>query len=187
MICNFCGKEIGDGERICKYCGTVLPPNSGPAEQAEPVEAREKGGMPISDRRPYYSENENPGLGETQIFRRPETPSGFENSRQVRDEVSRRHQHSAPVKRQYYRYNPEEEAKHAQRSKAGKNPVYKQRKAKPVRKNRHIGRTIAGLVFKAALGFVIGFLLYILVINIGGWVSEAFESIGIPFLNNLLN
>ncbi len=185
MICNFCGKEIGDGERICKYCGTVLPPNSGSAKQAEPFETRERGEAPVSDRGHYYSEN--PDLGETQIFRRPEAPSGFENSRQVRDEVNRRHQHSAPVKRQYYRYNPEEEAKRAQRSKAGKNPVYKQRKAKPVRKNHHIGRTIAGLIFKAALGFVIGFLIYILLINVSGWVSEAFENIDIPFLNNLLN
>ena len=185
MICNFCGKEVGDGERICKYCGTVLPPSPEPAERAESVETREKGEAPVSDRRPYYSEN--PDLGETQVFRRPEAPSGFENSRQIRDEVNRRHRHSEPVKRQYYRYNPEEEAKRARRTKAAKNPVYKQRKTKPVRKNRHIGRTLAGLVFKAALGFVIGFLIYILLINVSGWVSEAFENIDIPFLNNLLN
>ena len=185
MICNFCGKEVGDGERICKYCGTVLRSEGESERKTEYSEPREKGEALVSDRRPYYSEN--PDLGETQIFRRPEAPSGFENSRQVRDEVNRRHRHSEPVKRQYYRYNPEEEAKRARRTKAAKNPVYKQRKIKPVRKNRHIGRTLAGLVFKAALGFVIGFLIYILLINVSGWVSEAFENIDIPFLNNLLN
>ena len=187
MICNFCGREVGDGERICKYCGTVLPSEGESGIKTEYPEPRGKGEAPVHERATYYSGDEKSELGETQVFRRPEAPGGFENSRQVRDEVNRRHRHSEPVKRQYYRYDPEEEAKRAQRSKAGKNPVYKQRKTKPVRKNRHVGRTIAGLVFKAALGFVIGFLLYILVINIGGWVGEAFENIDIPFLNNLLN
>ena len=181
MRCSFCGKEVGEGERICKYCGTVL---AGSAERGAPREYTEE---QAAERRSGYSDIEKSDFGETRVFRRPNVPSGFENSMRVHEELNRRHQQETTAKRQYYRYNPEEEARRAKKSKSRKAPIYKQKKAKPVRKNRHIGRTIMGLVFKAALGFVIGFLLYILVINIGGWLSEAFENIDIPFLNNLLN
>ncbi len=182
MICKFCGKEVKDGERICKYCGTVL--TSG-AEQSKIEYTKEReAGLSGGDKRIYRERTDTAAdLGETQVFTRPNVPGGFENSRRVQDEVNRRH-HNTPPKRNYYRYNPSEEAKRLQSGKLKKNGrAQKLPKVKPVRKNRHIGRTIAGLIFKAVLGFIIGFLLYVLAVKASGWISGAFENADIPLLD----
>ncbi len=182
MICKFCGKEVGDNEHICKYCGTALtPPRKRPDSRLFPdpePEPRER----ASEER-YAEESDT---GETRVYPRRSAPGGFESSRQVRDEVNRRVEHAPQPKRQYYRYDPEAEDKRARKAKKAAKQQYKQKKAKPIRKEKHIGRTIAGLLFKALLGFVIGFLLYILVINIAGWAGGALENLNIPFLSGLL-
>ena len=182
MICKFCGKEVGDNERICKYCGTALtPPRKRPDSRLFPDPEPEP-------RREKTREDRNSAerdLGETRVFPQKNAPGGFESSRQVRDEVNRRVEHAQQPKRQYYRYDPEAEDKRARKAKKAAKQQYKQKKAKPVRKEKHIGRTIAGLLFKALLGFVIGFLLYILVINIAKWTGGALENLNIPFLSEL--
>ncbi len=182
MICKFCGKEVGDNERICKYCGTVLaPPRKRPDSRLFPdpePEPRER----MSGER-YVEESD---AGETRVYPRRNAPGGFESSRQVRDEVNRRVEHAPQPKRQYYRYDPEAEDKRVRKAKKAAKRQYKQKRAKPVRKEKHIGRTIAGLLFRALLGFVIGFLLYILVINVAARAGGAFENLNIPFLSELI-
>lgn len=181
MICKFCGKEVADGSRICKYCGTALD---------GPVKRRDSRLFPDSEPEQRYDYEKyggaNRDTGDTRALPVHNNPSGFESSRRVRDEVNRRGQHEPQPKRQYYRYNPEDEDKRVRKVKKASKQPYKQNKAKPVRKEKHIGRTIAGLVFKALLGFVIGFLLYILVINIAEWTGGALENLNIPFLSGLI-
>lgn len=158
MNCEFCGKPIADNESRCRYCGSVLV-NQKTIEQTQYI----KGSDIQRPARRSTSESTDDNTG---VY--PRTTEGFENSKRVRDEVNNRH-NAAPVKRQYYRYNPNEMPK--------KNNVGRRRGSnsdypKPARKKLKIGRTIGRFIFLAILGFVIGIAVYAVTINVSGWIND---------------
>ncbi len=155
MICKYCGTENEDDARICRYCGRrIKPAPERPDSRLFPDEDTDE----IERYTDYDRETD-----ETQIMPRRNSTPGFDGSKAVRDEVNRR-RNTGEEGRQYYRYNPEEEARRAKKTKADRKAVKKQQKARPTPKKRHIGRTLMGLVFRAILGFAIGILLYVAVI-----------------------
>lgn len=132
MICQFCGKQVGDNDKICKYCGSSLVRpavnnnydvkhdnnvkniETSETETYKPVQSAGR-----TNRRPVNTNLENNADMTVAIPKIDGRGSGFENSRAAEEtgisgnehQGGRNRRQSQPVKKQYYRYNPDQKRK----------------------------------------------------------------------------
>lgn len=164
MICQFCGKQVGDNEKICRYCGSNLKmPASGVVEP--------KGSTYSSDETIVMPSRTKPV--------RKNMPTGFENSRAVQrsanTDVKRPSEHRTEQKRQYYRYNPNAETNR----RAGRRPSPADKKRAPryskaPKGNHSVLKWVGKIILLAIVGIAVGILIYL---GVNG-ITNAVKSIG---------
>ena len=185
MICQFCGKQVGDNDKICKYCGSSLVRpavnnnydvkhdnnvkniETSETETYKPVQSAGR-----TNRRPVNTNLENNADMTVAIPKIDGRGSGFENSRAAEEtgisgneyQGGRNRRQSQPVKKQYYRYNPDQKTKKNTRRQdqqfyADNN--YEGKRVKKPSAKRHPGKFIIKVAGLAIIGFIIGLLIYI--------------------------
>lgn len=164
MICQFCGKQVGDNEKICRYCGSNLEmPASGAAEP--------KGSAYNSDETIVMPSRTKPV--------RKSAPPGFENSRAVQRsanaDVKRPSEHRTEQKRQYYRYNPNAETnRRAERRPSSADRKRAPRYSKASKGNHSVLKWAGKIILLAIVGIAAGILIYL---GVNG-ITNAVKSIG---------
>lgn len=162
MVCQFCGKQVSENDKICKYCGSKLAsaPMSGPAEQME-----DSGMTTVM-----------PSLRDSAPSRKA---SGFESSRAVQQSVSSSHrskERRTEAKRQYYRYNPNVENG---RNRGNRRNVQPDRRSAPryvkyPHEKRGLLKWVGKFIVLAVVGIAVGILIYLAATG----VTNAVKSIG---------
>lgn len=205
MICQFCGKQVGDNDKICKYCGSSLTHtalndrhdlkhdnNAKNTEMSETETYRAVQNSGRTNRRSANTNLENNADMTVAIPKIDSRGSGFENSRAVAEEAGnpsnayqgdRGRRPSQPVKKQYYRYNPDQKTKKTARRQvqefyAANN--YDSKRVKKPSAKKHPGKFIIKVAGLAIIGFVIGLLIYIVSVNASNWFKTKSNSADIP-------
>lgn len=204
MICQFCGKQVGDNDKICKYCGSSLVRpaannnydvkhdnnvkniETSETETYKPVQSAGR-----TNRRPVNTNLENNADMTVAIPKIDGRGSGFENSRAAEEtgisgneyQGGRNRRQSQPVKKQYYRYNPDQKTKKNTRRQdqqfyADNN--YEGKRVKKPSAKRHPGKFIIKVAGLAIIGFIIGLLIYIVSVNASNWFKTRSNSADIP-------
>lgn len=162
MICQFCGKQVSENDKVCKYCGSKLTaaPTRSLAEQMD------DGGMTTV----------MPSIKESASVRKS---PGFEGSRAIQQSVSSPHRSQGSrtePKRQYYRYNPNAEngRTHGGRRSAQSDRRSAPRYVKPPREKRGLLKWVGKFAVLAVVGIAVGILIYL---GAAG-VTNAVKSIG---------
>lgn len=205
MICQFCGKQVGDNDKICKYCGSSLvrpavnnnhdvkrDNNVKNIETSETETYRPVQNAGRTNRRPANTNFENNADMTVAIPKIDGRGSGFENSRAVAEEDGipgnvhqggRNRRQLQPVKKQYYRYNPDQKTKkntHRQEQKFYADNNYEGKRVKKLSAKRHPGKFIFKVAGLAIIGFIIGLLIYIVSANASNWFKTRSNSADIP-------
>lgn len=206
MICQFCGKQVGDNDKICKYCGSSLIHaavnnnrnnkynnsniTNNKISETETYRPVQNSGR--QNRRPVNTNLENNADMTVAIPKIDSRGIGFDNSRAVAEEVvnhDNEHQGERvrrppqPVKKQYYRYNPDQKTKKTARRQgqefyAANN--YDSKRVKKPSAKKHLGKFIVKVAGFAIIGFVIGLLIYIVSVNASNWFKTKSNSADIP-------
>lgn len=204
MICQFCGKQVGDNDKICKYCGSSLvrsavnnnhdvkrDNNVKNIETSETETYRPVQNAGRTNRKPSNTNFENNADMTVAIPKIDGRGSGFENIRAAEEDGipgnvyqgGRNRRQPQPVKKQYYRYNPDQKTKkntHRQEQQFYADNNYEGKRVKKPSAIRHPGKFIIKVAGLAIIGFIIGLLIYIVSANASNWFKTRSNSVDIP-------
>lgn len=204
MICQFCGKQVGDNDKICKYCGSSLvrpavnnnhdvkrDNNVKNIETSETETYRSVQNAGRTNRKPANTNFENNADMTVAIPKIDGRGSGFENSRAAEEDGipgnvyqgGRNRRQPQPVKKQYYRYNPDQKTKkntHRQEQQFYADNNYEGKRVKQPSAKRHPGKFIIKVAGLAIIGFIIGLLIYIVSANASNWFKTRSNPADIP-------
>lgn len=186
MICQFCGKQVGDNDKICKYCGSNLKAMSAHTKstQAQMRDSDMTVAMPTAE----TTKSVQRGFESSRAVQRSaEGADGTHMRSGARPQAGRQNEY----KRQYYRYNPN--AENGQR-RGGNTPRSTARSGVPKYTRRPGGghgvlKWIGKIILLAIVGISVGILIYLGTTSVSNMIKSignhgAPASVSTPVPNN---